>query len=426
VAGELVVLVVESLGSEGDGVGRRADGLVVFVPGTIPGDRVRVELGPSKRGVQRGLLKEVLEASADRTKGRCSVDPCGGCPLRNSVTEGQSRFKRERILQTLRRIGKIDATDVLLKNVVQDGDGWRYRHRVRLHATYEESEWRIGYYGRQSHDIVPVQGCVVLWRPLEQVAMTLARELRNLPPRARLETVEIAYSRRDDRATARLIGQGEMREYRRSLSWFEASGLNGVEVESGGERWRYGKLDLRYDHGRAEGYDICFEPGMFTQANPAMNDRLIDTLVRLVRPQQHPRILELHAGIGNFTVPLGLAGAKVTAIEKNRRAAIMGRRNIRTVSIAAEIAESTDAEAVVDLEPYDVVLLDPPRAGARAAAEALAERGPERVVYVSCDVATFARDAQILTAGGYQLESIEAFDMFPQTAHIETVATFNR
>jgi len=394
------------------------------VPSTVPGDRVRLELTHLHRGVQRGVLVEVLEPSADRVEGRCRVDACGGCPLRDIRHEGQARFKRDRVLETVRRIGKVDASD-LLDHVAITGDGWRYRHRIRLHAAFNEG-WQVGYHARGSHDLVPLQGCPILWRELEQMTATLSRELTKLPHKAGLQTVEIAFSRRDDRAAARLTGEGEMHEYRRSLAWFEASGLAGVDVRSGGQRWRHGNVELRYDHARAEDFDIKFEPGLFTQANPEMNDKLVESVSRMVRPQQHPKLLELHAGIGNFTLPLGLAGAEVVAVERARRSAILCRRNATLAGVAADVIEASDEDVLANLHQFDVVLLDPPRAGARAVCDTLAARGPERVVYVACDAATFARDALTLTGGGYTLGGLEAFDLFPETPHVEILGMFER
>jgi 23S rRNA (uracil1939-C5)-methyltransferase len=271
-----------------------------------------------------------------------------------------------------------------------------------------------------------LQGCPVLWRELEQAATSLARELTKLPAAAGLRTVEIAFSRRDDRAAARITGDGLMREYRRSLAWLEESDLGGVDVRSGGQRWRHGNVELRYDHAGAGEFDMRFEPGLFTQANPEMNDRLVDRVSQLIRPQQHPKVLELHAGIGNFTLPLGRSGAEIVAVERDRRSAILGRRNVRLAGVNADVIESTDEDALANLQEFDLVLLDPPRTGARIACEALAARGPERVVYVSCDPATFARDARTLDQGGYEIEALDAFDMFPETPHVEVLALFSR
>ena len=140
-----------------------------------------------------------------------------------------------------------------------------------------------------------------------------------------------------------------------------------------------------------------------------------------------PKVLELHAGVGNFSVPLALAGAQLTAVERNRRSAILCRRNAKTVGLEFDVVEASDHELVDRLHGFDVVLLDPPRTGARAVVEPLASTpGPPRLVYVSCDSATLARDASILVQGGYELCSIEAFDMFPQTPHVEVLAVFDR
>jgi 23S rRNA (uracil1939-C5)-methyltransferase len=157
-----------------------------------------------------------------------------------------------------------------------------------------------------------------------------------------------------------------------------------------------------------------------------MNAKLVEGVGRMVRPQQHPKLLELHAGIGNFTLPLGLAGAEVVAVERARRSAILCRRNATLAGVTAEVIEASDEDALANLHEFGVVLLDPPRTGARAACETLAARGPERLVYVACDAATFARDSLALTRGGYALNALEAFDLFPETPHVEILGLFER
>ncbi len=418
-------LVIDGLGAKGEGVGRLPDGQVVFVPAALPGDRVRVRLGERRRQVQQAELVELLEPSADRVESRCPVERCGGCALRSLSLAAQARHKRLRVVEVLRRIGKIDAADKV-GEVQQVGDGWRYRHRVRLHATAAAGGFAIGFFAAGSHTLVPLQGCAVLWRELDQAAAIAARELGKLPAKADLDGVELCCSRRDDRVAARLVGRGDTAEYRRAPVWIAASGLAGVDVASGGKRWQQGNLELRYDHDRVELFDLQFEPAVFTQANPAVNDRLRDAVLRAVKPQAGLRLLELCAGIGNLTVPLGLAGATVLASELDRRAAILCQRNATRAGVTAQVLALDADRAAGRADEFDLVLLDPPRTGARSACQLLAGRGPARLVYVSCDAATFARDAALLVAGGYRLDGVELLDMFPQTPHVELVASLSR
>ncbi len=417
-------ILVDGLGVAGDGVGRLPDGRVVFVAGALPGDRVRVRLAETKKRVQFAELLEILEPSPERTESRCKLELCGGCPLKGLSLAAQSDLKRQRVVETMRRLGGLDVA-AKLGPVVQVGDGWRARHRVRLHAAFAGKRWRLGYHERHSNRLVPISSCPVIWPELEQAALGLVSVLDRLPEAAGLTSVEVAYSRRDGRAGAKLTGEGPVALY---VAWLREVGLElGVEIEAGGKSFRSGNLELRYDHRRAEAFDLRFEPGVFTQAHPQVNDRMVDTVLGWVRPGQAPRVLELHAGIGNFSLPMALAGTRVVAVERQRRAAVLCARNARTAGLELEVQDTTDEEALARLEGFDTVVLDPPRAGARAVAEALGPaKDVRRVVYVSCDPATLARDAAILTAGGFGLSGIEAFDMFPETPHVETVVLFER
>ncbi len=418
-------LVIDGMSAAGEGIGRLADGRVLFVANTVPGDRVRVRLGERRQRVQYADLVEVLDPSALRVRSRCTVDACGGCALKVVSNAGQADLKRRRVLDALRRIGGFDVA-TLNPTLVQVGDGWRYRHRVRLHAYHLGHRFELGYYAAKSHTLVPLAGCPVLWRELEATANTLATALATVPREVHLVSVELAHSLKDARTAAVLNVNGDVELLRHSLNWIDAAGLSGVAVVGHSQSWRHGNLTLRYDHGRADDYTLWFEPDLFTQAFPQVNDALVAAAMRALNPAAGMRILEFHAGLGNFTIPLSLSGATVTAVEQSRRSAILGRRNLKAAGVSAMLLERADHDALGLLAEADRVLLDPPRTGARALAEAMATNGPEQVAYVSCDPATLARDARILAAGGYAIKSLELFDMFPETPHVESLLVMQR
>ena len=417
--------MIHGISVNGDGVGRLDDGRVVFVENAVPGDRVAVRLGETRKRVQYAELLNVVAASVDRVESACQVERCGGCVLRTVSLTRQATLKRQMVLDAMRRIGNLDVSDSL-GPVRQFGSGWRYRHRVRLHAVWQHNAWRFGYFERRSRRLVPLSSCPVVWPELEALCLSTSKALATLPQTAQITEVELAYSRRDKRGGAKISAKGTLNTFRRNLGWFEASELAGVEVEASDGRFRHGNLELRYDHRRAEEFDVRYEPGLFTQAFPEANDALVDSVTQAVRPRDNPRVLELHAGIGNFSVPLARVGAQVVAFEHNRRAAILCQRNGSAPGMQVLVHAQSDAEALSSLSQYDVILLDPPRGGAREVAQGLREAGPASVVYVSCDPATLARDAAILISGGYTLTHIESFDLFPQSTHVETLTVFRR
>jgi 23S rRNA (uracil1939-C5)-methyltransferase len=424
-------LAIHGVSANGEGVGRLDDGRIVFVDGTLPGDVVDVVLTETRKKVQYGRATALQEPAAGRCASRCDVPRCGGCPWRMASVDMQAQLKRQTIVETLRRLGGLDVS-AKLGSVQTFEDGWFGRHRVRLHAAYLDAVgdaaagWRLGYLMRRSRQLVPLTTCPVVWPELERLALALAQGVALLPQAAGIEQIELAYSRRDLRGGVRVQANGPLRLFRESLAWLAGADVLGVEVIAGDGRLRHGNLELRYDHAMADQYDLKFEAGLFTQALPAGNDALVAAVLQHAQPNTAPRVLELHAGIGNFSVPLARAGAQVTAYEVNRRAAVMCERNARNAGTVVTVHPERDEAAMGRWQEFDVVLMDPPRTGARAVADAMAQGGPRRIIYVSCDAGTLARDAALLCGGNYNIAHIQAFDLFPQTPHVETLVVFDR
>jgi 23S rRNA (uracil1939-C5)-methyltransferase len=417
-------VAVHGLTARGEGVGRLSDGRVVFVEDALPGDRVLLTLEEqSSSKTAKGTVQELLEASSDRVEAECQRERCGGCPVRSFSVDAQRREKQQRVVETLRRIGKVDVAEHM-RSIISVGDGLRYRHRARLHCVWQEDEWQLGYHAKRSNELVPLSGCPVLWPELDTVLEQLGRRLRELPKHVGLDSIEVSYSRRDARAAATMRIRGDLSPVRRAFQRLDP--LSGLEVFAKANRWRFGNLGLRYDHRRALEFDLGYEAGCFTQAFPEVNDALVDAVTTAVKPQSHPRVLELHAGIGNFSVPLARAGASLVAVERNRRSAVLNRRNAQRAGARYSVLPVSDHEAAGPLRDADVVVLDPPRIGAKDVCALIAKSHASRVVYVSCDPATLARDARVLLDAGFGVVSAACFDMFPQTTHVETLLVLER
>lgn len=416
----------------GEGIGRLPDGRVVFVPGAVPGDVAQVAVQPHAGRTAFGRILALSTPSPDRVVSRCDIAACGGCPVRGSTLTLQASCKGRRVRETLRRVGGLEPA-ALAAPLVPGDDGWGYRHRVRLHASWARAEdgrghWQLGYHQRQSHALVPLSTCPVLWPELERLGRAVAAGMVGLPREAQLQTVELAYSRRDRRGGAKVVAKGEVAAFRQSLEWIEGSELSGIEVVAGDGNFRWGNTELRYDHAQADAFDLRYEAGLFTQANVAQNDVLVRQVLEKVAPRNGLRVLELHAGIGNFTLPIARLGARVAAYEQGRRAAVLLQKNARAAGVDVEVHAKSDVEAVTALATgVDVLLMDPPRSGIRALAPKLAALGqhlPAKIVYVSCDPATLARDAAYLAGAGRKLQDVVPVDMFSQTTHVETIAVF--
>jgi 23S rRNA (uracil1939-C5)-methyltransferase len=401
---------IERIAAGGDGVGRLADGRTVFVPRSAPGDTVRLRDVTRQARFARARIAAIEEASPDRAAPACPhyvADECGGCQLQHLALPVQQRVRRGIVGDALRRIGRLDVPDPPLEPSPQ---AWRYRSRVTLHAS--GSGGRIGYHrlGRPG-DIFALDECHLasdavtgLWQGVRHHRRLLPEGLADLTLReSRDGTRHVlarnaapqAWSRGGELARA-LVADGVA-----ATVWWQPPG--GVARVMGGEGVEGGSV--------------------FEQVHPAMGDRLRAHAVERLGPTEGAHAWDLYAGIGEATVLLREGGATVESVERDRRAVALAARRLgdgaRPVAGAVE-------EVVGSLRQPDLVLTNPPRGGMDPRVTArLAERPPARLAYVSCDPATLARDLGRLGAA-MRLVEVTAFDLFPQTAHVETVAILER
>ncbi|MDJ0850777.1 MAG: class I SAM-dependent RNA methyltransferase [Myxococcota bacterium] len=377
------VLRIESLAAGGDGVARAPDGRVVFVPFSAPGDRVRVRFEEQRRRFARARVTELVEASPARVEPRCpAFGECGGCSWQHVAYSAQAEAKRGIVVDALERIGGLEVPQVEL---VPCPSPYAYRMRARLLA----EGGRVGYRRRASHALRAVDACPVLVPALEA---ELARLASRPPP-----------------------GDGE---------W---------ELACAGDRVRAVPLDGRSrDAGsltlEVAGERLRVSPGVFAQANALLLEPLVERVMTAVG--SGTLAVELFAGAGLFTLPLARRFARVLAVEGFEPAASDLRANLAAAGLAsAEVVGRRVEEAapsLVGLSP-EVVLLDPPRTGLPAGGVALlVGLAASRVAYLSCDPATLARDLRELCPQGYRLAGVEVFDLFPQTPHVEALATLQR
>lgn len=416
---------IHGVSHDGEGVGRAPSGQVVFVSGALPGDTALVELTTKHKSVQHAKTVEILEPSKQRVVSRCTVLRCGGCPLTSLSLEGQVAIKKDRIESTLTRIGKVAIPENF--SFVEAPSAWNYRHRVRLHAHWSGESWRLGYHARQSNEVVPYGGCPVLWPELDKFITRLLPAIHRLPQKIELQEVEAVWSRTSKRGGLRLVVGNHVEFFRDSTDWMDSAGLTGLDVSCEDTSVRFGNCEFLYDQTVGD-YDLSFESGMFTQANPEMNDALVRRVVAAVSPMEKPRVMELHAGIGNFSLPLCAMGAEVSAFEINPKSSVQAQENADRSELSWENVCIRDVDAIERLSEFDILLLDPPRSGAREVAKKAARpgSGPARIVYVSCDPATLARDIALLVKGGFELVELTGFEMFPGTPHVEVLAVLER
>ena len=409
---ERLRLQVESLAFGGDGVGHDADGRVVFLPGVAPGDEVEATLVEAKKGYARAELERVIRPSPERVAPPCPwfEAGCGGCQWQHVALEAQQQAKAEVVRRALRHAGG----EVRPLLAPAPAYGWRRRARLR---------WRggvLGYAARRSHKLIDVPTCPQLEPPLEAALQRLRAGLMGaLPASGELSlllggggAVHAVLTGRGVRAAA---------EAARTLVGEAIAGIV-LRDDEGVLTVGSGAIDLGDDEG---GAPFWARADVFAQVSAAGNMVLRRLVREAAAPLQGSRVLELHAGSGNFTRDLAAEAAELVAVEEASEAAALGRRNLEARRLRADLRCQTALAAVSGLSaPVDVVVVDPPRTGLEPGlAEALARLAPRRLVYVSCDPPTLARD---LAALGMPLAHATPVDLMPQTFHVEVVAVATR
>ncbi|MFQ5458800.1 MAG: class I SAM-dependent RNA methyltransferase, partial [Myxococcota bacterium] len=351
--------------------------------------------------------------------------------------EGQRDAKRRAVADALRRIGGFDALSV--PPVLFAGPALGYRRRARLQVGWPGGKLRLGYHAPGSRAVVDVPVCAQMSTGLAAAYGILREALGAAPALAGLESVELAVGSADGPGVAAFRLQNraprETRQSIRSLApgLVQSKGLAGAAILTGGggggdriiARWG----DIRVAHDTPAGslpgapFTLRQLGWSFTQASFEANLLLVRTVMAALGEPAPERVLELYAGSGNFTLPLAALGIRMEAVEGNVLAARDLSDNLARAGRQAKVVAAPAKVALARAGGADAVLLDPPRSGAAALIPALAQRAPSRIVYVSCDPATLARDLRQLAARGYRIDSLRALDLSPQTYHVECVAT---
>ncbi len=444
-------LEVESLDLEAQGVAHRADGKVVFIEGALPGERVQAQVSRKKNQWEQGQVSAIARESAQRVRPDCPhfglhAGACGGCKMQHLHPAAQVAVKQRALEDSLWHLAKVRA-ERLLRPI--EGLAWGYRDRARLSVRYvaRRQTVLVGFHERKSRYVADMQVCPVLPPEVSGMLMPLRALVGGMDQRDRLPQIELAAA---DGVTALVLRHLEplsdadrrrMRDFAAVHGvqwWLQPQGPETVHLlDAGG----LGDRTLAYRLPEF-GITMPFKPTDFTQVNPHINRVLVESAVRLLDPQPHERVIDWFCGLGNFTLPLATRAYSVLGIERSPTLVERARDNARYNGLherasfeARNLFEigSADLQA---LGPAPRWLVDPPREGAFALAKALAEvhavgadrwLAPQRIVYVSCNPATLARDAGLLVhQAGYRCTLAGVVNMFPHTAHVESMAVFER
>jgi 23S rRNA (uracil1939-C5)-methyltransferase len=393
----------------GESFGRLPDKRAVFVPFTLPGERVRIQLVEEKKGYARGTLMKVLETSPDRIEPRCPhFTHCGGCHYQHIPYEAQLQAKNEILRDQLLRIGKLD--DPPIQPIVPSHTPWNYRNHIRFHLT---PDGKIGFQAPRSHEIIPIQEC-----HLPEDAINEIWPLLDMEPIPGLERLSLRCAAAEDLLLILESSAPEPVELSVDLPISVVhTGPGGVLVLAGD------------DHIVIEVADRPFQVSArsFFQVNTRMAELMVQHILENLNLPEKAILVDAYCGVGLFSAFLAPLVEQVIGIESSASACDDYVANLDEFDNVT-LYEASVGEILPVLEDVpDIIIVDPPRAGLdRHVMDGLLTSRPEIITYISCDPATLSRDARRLVNGGYQLTQITPFDLFPQTYHIESISFWER
>lgn len=429
-----VVTNIDTLSHDGRGVAH-IDGKAVFIHGALPGESVSFRYTRVQKKFDEGEAIEILMASADRVEPRCPhFGLCGGCSLQHQSAHAQIHAKQIALMDAFQRIGKVEPGTVLEPLV--SGDAFGYRRKARLGIKYVAKKGKVlvGFRERGSPYVADIAECHILHPRVGLLITPLSELIGQLSIKERVPQIEVAMgdsecvlvfrileplSTADKQQLIRFGAEREVIIYTQTGGPETVAPLNGEAAEL-----QYALPD--YD------LQVHFLPNDFTQVNSALNRLMIKRALELLDLKPEDRVLDLFCGLGNFTLPIARSAAEVVGVEGDAGLVARARENAQRNGIENSRYYTANLYGELNKEPwlrerFDKVLLDPPRSGAIEVLEHLPKLGVKRIVYVSCYPGTLARDAgELVHKHGYRLVSGGVMDMFPHTAHVESIALFEK
>lgn len=434
------IATIESLDQEGRGV-THVDGKVIFIEGALPFEEVKFVSHHVKATYELATTVEVLKQSSQRVTPGCAYfGTCGGCAMQHLEFSAQVAAKQRMLEADLWHIGRVRAEKILPP--IQ-GTPWHYRHKARLRVRYVEKKGGVlvGFNEKGTSYVTFMDSCEVLTQPVSDLIVPLKALIGQLSIKQSVPQIELAVGedatvlvfRIMEALTEADIALLQTFEETHSVQvWTQTKGPDTVKplfAHDGMLHYSLPEFNLQYP----------FSPIEFTQVNPAINRVMIRRAMQLLQPQAGERIADFFCGLGNFTLPIARSGASVYGVEGSQALVKRAVENAQLNGVSnVEFAESDlfdmTPESLQSLGAFDKWLVDPPRDGAIELIKSLpdvedtnADHSPSRIVYVSCNPATLARDAAILTQSkGYRLEAAGVMNMFPHTAHVESIAIFEK
>ncbi len=445
-----IELEIVALSSEGQGIGR-LEGLAVFVPGALPGERILAKIVAQKKNYAQARLLSVLTPASGRQLPHCRYyEQCGGCQLQHLTYPGQLAAKRQWVQDALDRIAGI--SNVKVAPVLGMKAPWRYRSRGRIHLSWHKGQAKAGFFAQGSHTLIPVEDCLLFPETFALVAQSIARDLSRVASLSQnanavrlvngakdtgLENIKSLVLRQNKEGRIMLILEGEtsadllqdmaagwQQEFPQLQSILQNYGQKS-HTQGWAAKWRtLAGPDILID--KICGCRFLFSPTSFVQVNAAQTQVLYEQVCRFAQIVPGDILWDIYCGVGTIGIVLAKAGAKLWGVEEDPSAILMARKNAALNGVDA-IFEAGRAELILPKAyqkqgvPPQAVVIDPPRSGCKPEVlKAIAEGKVPKIIYVSCHPGTLARDARLLSDLGYTVSHVQPVDMFPHSHHVET------
>ncbi|PHM33394.1 23S rRNA (uracil(1939)-C(5))-methyltransferase RlmD [Xenorhabdus innexi] len=426
----IISVTADNLDAQGQGIARH-QGKTIFIPGLLPGEQAQVQLTEEKRQFAKAKVVKRLSDSPLRVNPRCPhFKMCGGCQQQHAAPELQVKTKAS-VLEHL--IQRETGISISAQPVIHSPE-YGYRRRARLGLQYHDKQGKLvmGFRQSQTNDLVDIRHCPVMRPELEKLLQPLSLCLSSLKVAKRLGHVELVLADNGPLVVLRHLApiKHEDKEMLRDFArqYQVVIYLAGDEKSLEALSPEIGQFEPWY---QVDGLKLVFSPQDFIQVNDEVNQKMVAQALSWLDVQPEDRILDLFCGMGNFTLPIAVKAKAVVGVEGVAALVASGQYNARlnglsNVTFFHENLESDIRQQPWAAQGFNKVLLDPARAGAAGVMSHIVKLAPEKVVYVSCNPTTLARDSKVLLEAGYHLVSVRMLDMFPHTGHLESMALFSR
>lgn len=423
-----IEFTVDSLDHHCVGIGRH-QGKAIFIEGALPGEQVKARILDDKKQYAHAALQQVVTPAANRIAPFCNhYRECGGCNAQHLGEADQQAAKEAGLVSLFERLGQIKAP---VLEPVLTGESRAYRRVCRLAIKFDKNGrcTRVGFRRRQSNDLVEIEGCPVLAEPLSALIAPLRECLNRLKSQRELGHAELIQAEQGIMMLLRHTGRPNEADRALLVAFAKSQGID-LYLQAADERIEPLHQVFQPSYS-LDGLSLAFAPGDFIQVNGPINQSMVAQALAWLGASKDDKVLDLFCGIGNFTLPLARQAREVVGVEGDLAMVAHAEENARRNGIDnARFYKADLSGDIVGMswarEGFDLVLLDPARPGALEVMGHVVKLSPKRVVYVSCNPVTLARDSQVLVKGGYRLVRLGMLDMFPHTGHLESMALFER